>query len=259
MVTGLKLRQMWNLARVDARRIQRAKATLRFAVVSPVVMIGLFALLRDLEFGLSSGRRIDVLDFAVTGMVGFWGAHFAQDTMVAAATAYRARGLLKRIAVTPISATTFVFADLGARTLIGIAQTLLMLALAAAVGAGVKGSPNLLWLIPLGAVATLTGLGFGFAIAGVTRTPEAANSLNFLAGLLIFAFAGVTFPIEALPTPLDQVMRYAIPFTSIVQAIRNIILNGAGIVEVGGDVLVAIGWMFAALVLATRAYRMTTE
>lgn len=260
MLSRLQLPQMWALARVDARRLQRARGTLRFAVVSPALIVGLFALLRDLRFGLpADGLRIDVFDFAVTGMIGFWAAHFAQDTMVAAASAYRARGLLKRIAVTPIRSTTFVAADLGARTLIGVAQTLLMLVLAAVVGVSVKASPNLLWLLPLSAVATLTGLGFGFAIAGLARTPEAANSLNLLAGLLIFMLAGIWIPIEALPDGLEQVARYAFPFTSVVQAMRDIVLAGAGLGEVWGQALVGLGWMLIALVLGIRAYPMSAE
>jgi hypothetical protein len=40
----------------------------------------------------------------------FIGAHFAQDGSVGAASGYRAQGVLKRIAVTPISPAVFIAA-----------------------------------------------------------------------------------------------------------------------------------------------------
>lgn len=111
------------------------------------------------------------------GNAAFIGAHFAQDGSVGAASGYRAAGVLKRIAVTPLS-PVFIAAQTLARLVAALVATVVMLGLAQAFGADITYTANLVWIAPLVAIAVLTGVSFGFAIAGATGSPEAANQLS---------------------------------------------------------------------------------
>jgi ABC-2 type transport system permease protein len=167
--------QMARMAVASLKMLYRDQQSVVFAAVSPVIFVGLLALLSDLRLGVGP-TTLDFLDFVVPGMAAFWIMYFAIYAMSAAAAGYQAAGILKRIAASPASPTRFVVAQVAARVAIGVIQAAVVFAVGAALGANLDTGASLGWLVPLAAVGTLIALNLGFVIAGVSGTPEGAAS-----------------------------------------------------------------------------------
>jgi ABC-2 type transport system permease protein len=237
----------------------RSRDTVLFWIVSPLLLFGIYALVQNLDFGFTGGQgTIDFFSFVAIGNAAFIGAHFAQDGIVGAASGYRASGVLKRIAVTPIRPRTFIAAQILARLTAALTATLVMLGLAIALGAELSYTPSLAWTLPLAALAVLTGVSLGFAIGGWAATPEAANQLNIALFSPVFLLAGILYPLAGLPDLVRDVVVYVIPFTAVVEAFRGAV-DGHPITEYGRQVLIGLGWLALAFALASRAYRFTDE
>jgi ABC-2 type transport system permease protein len=241
----------------SVKMFYRSVDTVLFWVVSPVMLVGILALVRELDFGFGDrGATIDFFTFSAIGYAAFIGAHFAQDGMVGAAAGYRAQGVLKRIAATPISPAAFIAAQVLARLVAGLLATLALLALAVALGVSVDYTANLAWVAPLGVIAVLTAVGFAFAIAGWMPTPDAANQLNIALFTPVFLLNGVQYPLEAMPEVARDVGEYVVPFTALVEMFRGV-LDGAAITGFARQIAIALGWLALAFALAVRAYRFT--
>jgi hypothetical protein len=156
--------------------------------------------------------------------------------------------------VTPISPSVFIAAQILARLVAALTATVAMLALAVALGADVEYTASLLWIVPLVAVAVLTGVSFGFAIAGAMSTPEAANQLNIALFTPVFMLAGIMYPLDGMPEAVRDAVIYAIPFAAVVDAFRGMV-DGLPITDFIPQAATALAWLGAAFGLAIRSYR----
>lgn len=245
------------LFRASMTMTLRARGVLYVFVYSPALML-LFALMQDLDWGVGD-QRIDFIDFVIPGMAAFLAAHLFQDIVTALAASYRARGVLKRLAVTPVSGPLVVAVQMLTYVLFALLNGALMLVVGGLVGVDLTISANLLWAVALIGMVVLTALGFAFAIAGFTPNPQSANGLSGALGLPLGFFTGATYPIEALPWALPDIVPWAIPFAAPIKAIRGIVLDGTGITAYGTEVLIGIGWLLIAFALAARGYRFTDD
>jgi ABC-2 type transport system permease protein len=248
--------QLRPLLLASAKMFYRSLDTVWFAAISPFLLLAVFALVRHLDFGFAhQAGSIDFFTFTAIGWAAFMAAHVNQDGIVGTASGYRAQGALKRIAVTPISPAAFIAAQVLTRLAVALIQTVALLAGAVAVGASIDYTADLIWIVPIASLAVLTGTGFGFAIAGLAKNPEAANQLNITLFTPVILLAGVQYPLQGLPGILPHLAEYLVPFAAPVQAFRE---AAAG--HLAGDfprlILISLGWLAAALVLAVRGYRL---
>jgi len=183
------------------KMLYRDQESLVFAVVSPILLIGILGLLRNLRLdaGEPSAAPVDFFDFVVPGMAAFWIVYFSVYGMSATAAGYRAEGILKRIAASRATPRQFIGAQVLARLMVGVLQASVIFAVGTALGASLEMGAGLAWLIPLVAAGTLLGLTIGFAITGLTRTPEGAASFASLLVMPLWILSGVIFPLESLP------------------------------------------------------------
>jgi ABC-type multidrug transport system permease subunit len=230
-----------------------------FAVISPFLTLAIMALVKHLQFAFAHGTsRVGFLTFTAIRWAAFIAAHFNQDGTVGDGAGYRAEGVLKRIAATPMSLVVFITAQVSIRVVVGLAQTIAFLAMAVAAGVHIGYTPDLVWIVPLAAITLLTGTGFGFAIAGLTNSPEAANQLNIGLVTPVFLLAGVQYPLAGLPGVLPHLAEYLVPFAAPVQAFREAVAG-----HLAGDfprlIAIALGWLASALMLAARNYRLVED
>lgn len=245
------------LFRASGRMMLRSRGVV-FAVVAGSLQIGVFGLMRDLEFGFGT-ESIGFFDFALPGMAVFLAIYQLQDIMVAVASNYRARGILKRLAVTPVSPPLVIAVQIATYVVVGVVAAALVLAVGKLIGGDLAMTANLLWLVPLIGMAVLTSLAIAFAVAGLTPNPQTASNVGQTVTFLLFAFTGAILPVDALPGALPDIVPYAVPHTSLIEAIRGIALTGADITRYGTQVLVGAAWLAVTLTVAARAYRFTDE
>lgn len=247
--------QVVPLFRASWRMMLRSRGIAFILIATPVQLLA-WSLLKNLRFGLGP-TSIDFFDFVVPGMSAFLAAHLLQDVVVALAAGYRSRGVLRRLATTPVSVPLLIASQMASYLLLGLWNAAFLLAVGKLAGAHIAITANLLWILPLEAIVVLTALALAFAIAGIARTPQGANSISFALGIPLAFLTGATYPVQALPGALPQIVEYAVPYTSVIKAIRGIALDGAGITAYRADILVGLGWLALAFALAVRFYRLT--
>lgn len=228
------------------------------AIITSTLYVAFFGLIEDLDFGMGAGS-IGFFDFVLPGFAVFLMVYQIQDITVAVGASFKARGILKRLATTPLSPVRFI----GVQTLtyvgLGVIASILVLAVGRLVGGYVAMTTNLLWLIPLSAMVALTSIALAYVIAGLTPNPQTATNVGSTFSFLMFGFAGVMFPVAALPGVLPDIVPYVVPHAAVIEAIRGIVLNGDAITAYGRQVLIGIAWLGAALTLAPLTYRFTDD
>lgn len=239
----------------SSRMVYRAPESLRVGFVTPISFAAVIALYGRLSLETGSGA-VDFFDYIAIGVAGWYITYTAEHGMTGAAAGYRAQGLLKRIAVTPVSPLAFISAQALARVALGVTQVVAVLGVAKLLGASIELRPGLAWALVPVTMMVLTGLAIGFIWAGVTRTPEGANTLDVMMAIPLLFLAGALWPREAYSEALERVTDYAIPFVPSFDALRGIALDGASITSYGPELLLAGAWIVALFAIATRVYPM---
>jgi ABC-2 type transport system permease protein len=238
----------------SSRMLLRSPATLRVAFLTPIAFAALIALYHRLRFQTGAGS-VDFFSYIAVGVAAWYVTYTAQHGMTGAAAGFRAAGVLKRLAVTPISSLEFIAAQALARVALAVAQVIAVLGAAKLLGASIQVGPNLAWALVPVTIVVLMGLSIGFIWAGITRTPEGANTLDVMMAIPLLFLAGALWPREAYPDAVADVVQYAIPFTAPFDTLRGIALDGASIAAYSSQLLTAAAWLIALAILATRAYR----
>ncbi|MGH8946221.1 MAG: ABC transporter permease [Acidimicrobiia bacterium] len=229
-----------------------------FAVLAAAVQVLVLGLLGDLGFGFGD-QTLSFYGYVLPGFAVFLVVYQLQDIMVAVAASYKARGILRRLAVTPISPRLVVAAQMVSYVGLGVVAASIMLALGKLMGADLAITANLLWLIPIIALVALTALAIAFVIAGLTPNPQTASNVGATISFLLFGFTGVMLPVDALPGALPDIVPYAVPYTSLIEAIRGIALTGNSIGAYPEQILIGLAWLIVVFTVAALAYRFTDE
>jgi len=245
------------LFRASFKMMLRSRGVI-FAIVTASLYIAFFGLIEELEVGIGA-QTIAFFDYVLPGFAVFLMVYQIQDITVAVAASFKARGILKRLATTPLSPFRFIAVQALTYVALGVVASGLVLSIGKLVGGTIVMSVNLLWLIPLIAVVAVTSIALGYAIAGLTPNPQTATNVGSTVSFLMFGFAGVMFPIEALPAFLPDVVPFAIPHAALIEVIRGIALTGDAIAGYGPQLLTGAGWLAVAFVVAAVGYRFTEE
>ena len=164
------------------------------------------------------------------------------------------RGSLEAVFVTPASRLVPLFGP-GVATLIPMAATFVVMGVA-------------LWLLfgvvpPLGAVLqaavvvvlgvpALYAIGTLFA-ASVLRFGEVAPIVQLIRGMFVLA-CGITFPVAMLPV-WAQVWAWLMPPTYIVEDLRRVLLQGAGLAEVAPHIAIVLTIAMLTALVAIAVFR----
>jgi len=119
-------------------------------------------------------------------------------------------------------------------------------------GVRVAGSYGTLGLLIV--VATLAILAFGFVIGSFVPKSESAQAVSTLIAFPMMFLGGSYFDTSAAPDFLQPVIR-AMPLTHINDALRQVIIYGAGLRDIQQQFLILLAWMLASLLVATRFFR----
>jgi ABC-2 type transport system permease protein len=138
---------------------------------------------------------------------------------------YRQSLFLKKLATTPMSKAAFIGSQLFARSLLVLAQSLVLILVAS----WLFDLPVLTLRVPLALACVFLGLlvftGVGFLLACVIKTEEIfLDLLNMIVSPTIF-FSEIFFPASVLPGPLPWVAEF-IPSTQLVRILRSVLLYG---------------------------------
>jgi ABC-type multidrug transport system permease subunit len=165
---------------------------------------------------------------------------------------YRKNGVLRRLQATPLSAFEFLTAQVISRLAVVLAATLVVYAGADLVLDFVMRGSYLALLLVY-ATGALCLISVGLVIAARLRTEELADGVLNLLSWPMLLFSGVWFSMEGT-NPAAQLISRFLPLTHMVDAAREVMVDGAGVAQVlpeiallGGTgllLLVTAAWLF---------------
>ncbi|HET7109588.1 MAG TPA: ABC transporter permease, partial [Gemmatimonadales bacterium] len=193
------------------------------------------------------------IDFFIPGLLGLnlmgsgiWSIAFAVVTA-------RKQKLLKRLVATPMSRAQYLMSFLLSRLFFLVVEVGVLVGFGALVfGVPVRGS-----LVTLGGVCLVGALAFsamGLLVASRARTVEAVSGLANLVMLPMWIFSGVFFSSANFPRALQPFIQ-ALPLTGAVDALRAVMLRGATLGSVTGELLLLLAWLVVPFVLALSLFR----
>jgi len=195
------------------------------------------------------------IDFLIPGLIamnamggGLWGIGFLLVN-------FRIGKLLKCLVATPMPKRDFLLAILGSRLTFLIPDLAILLLLGTLLfGMPIRGSIPLILLTDV--FGALAFAGIGLLIASRASTTETVSGLMNMVMLPMWLLSGVFFSSERFPA-VAQPFIQALPLTQLVQALRSIILEGAGLLDVALPLAILGTWALVTFVLALRWFRWT--
>ena len=193
------------------------------------------------------------IDFLIPGLVGLglmssglWGIGFALVDM-------RVKKLLKRLMATPMRRSDFLISFVLVRALMLIIEVPPILLFARfAFDVGITGSLASVAIIVL--AGGLTFAAVGLLIASRAQTTQTVSGLINLVSFPMFLCSGVFFSASRFPDALQPFIR-ALPLTALNDALRDVMIEGASLSQVGSRLGIVLAWGVAAFVLAVRLFR----
>lgn len=193
------------------------------------------------------------VDWFIPGLVamgimsnGMWGVAFP---IVQA----RMRKLLKRLIASPMRRSEYLAAQLLAR-LLGLAPEVAVPILFGVVVFGMPINGSLWAIAVVSLVGALTFAAIGLMLASRARTLEAISGLMNLSMLPMWVLSGVFFSASNFPAPMQPLIQ-ALPLTALVDAMRAVVLDGATVAGVSGELALLAAWGVVPFAVALRVFR----
>jgi len=197
--------------------------------------------------------NLTYIDFLVPGIAALMILSSNMNGVAAQIASWRERGILRRLQSTGLKASTFIAAQITARMVLHLAQSLLVIFIGIfLLGAQMNGN----WFILLGylILGILVFMSLGFIIAGLAKTPEhSAPIAGFLSFPMMF-LGGIFFPISNMPEFLQPIV-YSIPIAHLADVLREVMNTGAGVIDLWLPTTVLIAWFIGSFALAARIFK----
>jgi ABC transporter DrrB family efflux protein len=198
----------------------------------------------------AGSRYIDFLFPGLIGMNlmggGLFGLGFVLVDM-------RVRKLFKRLLATPMRHSDFLLALMAARMLFLVPEIAVLLGVGVlAFGVPIYGSVATLLLVILLGAAAFAGLGMLLGCRA-EKTETISGFIN-LVMLPSYLFSGIFFSSSRFPDALQPLIQ-ALPLTQVNDALREVMLEGQGIAEIGWRLAILAAWTVVCFTLALRWFR----
>lgn len=193
------------------------------------------------------------IDFLIPGLLGFglmssglWGVGFVIVEM-------RTRKLIKRMVATPMRKTDFLASFVLMRALFLLGELPILIVFA-----------NLLFDVPVrGSIWLLSGLtllgslvfaGLGLLVASRAQNVQTVGGLVNLLTLPMSICSGVFFSSQRFPEAMQPLIQL-LPLTALIDAVRAVMIDGAGPAAVARPVAILAAWGLASFLVALKLFR----
>lgn len=210
----------------------------------------------ELKEEVIEGRKFKTIDFILPGQLGFsllsagvFGTAFIFISL-------RQTLVIKRFFATPIKRVYIILAESLSRLIFSIFSAVIIILIGNLFFGFtlINGFITFFNMILLSIIALLVFLGFGFIVSGIAKNESAVPAIANLITLPQFLLAGTFFPISNFPSWLQPVSK-VLPLTYLNEGLRKISFEGAGIFDVGGDILILTGWGVIVYAIAVKVFK----
>jgi len=205
-----------------------------------------------LTFESVESRDLGYIDFLVPGIVGMTVMQLGLFGVAFGFVQLKRTGALRRLFATPTSPAYFLSAQVASRLVLGYVQVAILIGIGIWFGLQMFGS----WLVlaVIIGLALLIFLAVGFAVAGWAKNEDQAAPVANLISLPMLFLSGVFFPRDAMPEFLLNVTQF-MPLTYVNEALRGVMNEGAGLADLGPQLLGMGVWAIITFVIAVRLFK----
>ncbi|MDP9797200.1 ABC-2 type transport system permease protein [Catenuloplanes nepalensis] len=247
------MRPLVALTTIEAKLFARDGMSVGFGLLFPSLLLyvlgGLMPGFREPAEDMGGVRPIDVYVPVVVAMAI---ATIAISTLPAHLATHRERGVLRRMATTPVGPAPL----LGAQLIVNLIAMLVSIAVAIIIGVTVLDVPlpaSILEFTGILLLATIAMFAIGLLIAALSPNAKAASGIGMLVYFPMLFFAGVWTPGPIMPDNLRRIAEFT-PLGAASQALSDA-WSGAGAAPTALVVLTAYALLVT--LLATRLFRWT--
>jgi ABC-type multidrug transport system permease subunit len=204
----------------------------------------------DREMTEKGSRYIDFLIPGLLGMnlmtTGMWSIGFY-------AVNARQKRLLKRMLATPMRKSHFLLSQLTGRLVFLLLEVGALVLFARWVfDVPLRGSIFALSVVSV--LGAMTFAGMGLLVASRPKTIEGVSGLMNVVMMPMWILSGIFFATSRFPEVMQPFVQ-ALPLTAINDALRAVMIDGATLLDVGGELLLATAWGVAAFLAALFLFR----
>jgi ABC-2 type transport system permease protein len=236
------------LLKTEAKLLLREPILLFWGVAFPLVLLTVMGLAgNDPDPDLGG---LSLVQSYVPILVAFTFTILGVSALPTAVATYRERGVLRRLATTPLRPSRLLGAQLATNAAMAATCAVLILALARiAFGVGLPNAPLAFLVSVILAAAAL--LGIGLVIAALAPRARIAGAIGTMLFFPLMFFAGLWAPRATMGQTLRDIGDYT-PLGAAVQALQD---ASAGTWPGAGQLLVMAAYAVAGAALATRLFR----
>lgn len=200
---------------------------------------------------LSAGPEFTTTDTLAAALIGLFVILFTYLLSAVGVLRERSQGTLERLRASPATTTETVLGYLGGFLIFGVLQSVIVLAFLVGV-LRIHHSGNLALVLLVQVLLVIIGVALGLVFSTVSANELQAVQLIPLIIVPQVLMSGVIWPVATLPVVLKQ-LAYVLPLTYAVDALRGVMIRGAGLRGIGLDLLVLCGVAALLLAIGTRA------
>lgn len=184
------------------------------------------------------GAASNPFEFMAPGFLATMVMMSGMSGLASAISRERELGTLDGMMMSPISRFSIILGKALSQTIRGLFQGLIMICLTMVLfGVRIYGSPILMLLVLL--LGVLGFVGIGIIATSIASEQETATMILMMMQIPMMFLSGTLYPIEQLPAWLQMVAK-AIPLTYVVTALRKVMVLGAPMTAITGEISILI-------------------
>ena len=202
--------------------------------------------------GVVSGNP-SYFDFIAPGIMAMTVMMSVMTGLPVAISQEKEMGTMDGMMVAPVNRLSILLGKTGAQTARGLIQGLIILGLAIGIfGVAIQGSILLVFALLLLGVFSFVGL--GIVITSFTKDQETAQMLMMTLMFPMMFLSGIFFPIQQMPWYMQTISHF-LPLTYASDALRKVMVLGAGIPQISTDIIVLIGFGVVMIAIALPVFK----
>lgn len=244
------MKRIVGLSRASFLELVRDPVVSLLSLFFPLVFVGMYFVLPDLT--LDGGERVSALTYGLPAIILLGALALGLSGTAAPMSQHRKDGVLRSLGMTPVTPGAYLLAQLPARMLVVVAETALIVLIAAATGT-LHLRDGSLFLLAVGTCIATT-LSLGLLLGARSANPTLVGAVGGMLIPAILFSCGVFLPFRMMPPAIETFARF-LPFTYVGDMLRHSLtgvtlayspLLGAG---------VCVAWTLLAGFLAVRIFR----
>ncbi len=192
-------------------------------------------------------------EFIAPGIVAMIVMTAVLTGLAASVSREKEQGTLDGILISPINRLAIILGKSLSQAIRGLVQGIIVLLLAFLLfGVTVQGNIFIVLLLLLLGIFSFVGL--GILVSTIASKQETATQLLFMFQFPMLFLSGVFFPIALMPAFMQKIA-YVIPLTYAIEALRKVMVLGAGFEAISKEILILLVFGVATLSISVPVFK----